>query len=264
MLPFNICIIRVFCTHSSTLLRYFIIASFKNINAGINNIKEKIQDFAEDRREKARFRKLVSEETLPIRRASYLQQKKLQAVEEGQKIAKKEMLVREEKEKVKNEKFDSKRAVACLREPIPAPIVEPVVNIVKPVKADDNKPAPVGNLKTEVPMTKEELKKESPVEYEAIMKEGADSERGKNNERVKALTAMKADEDYKDMPEILEVIDKAIMDGGTVETVTPKITIAVMKIMKDPARMAKIESPGSITPGDGEDLTPETKQNAEV
>ena len=112
-------------------------------------------------------------------------------------------------------------------------------------------PSSEGKSKMEVPVdTLEELKKEKPELYKAAMKQGADKEKEGNSERVKALTEMKKDDDYKDFPEVLEVIDNAIMNGGTTETVTPKINIAIMKIMKDPARMSAIESPGDISGGD--------------
>lgn len=126
------------------------------------------------------------------------------------------------------------------------------------------KPAPVGNLKTEVPMNEAELKKDNPELYASMIKKGADDEREQNNARVKALTEMKGKDEYKDLPEVAETIDKAIMEGTAVEAVYPLITATMMKIMKDPARMATIESPGEIAGGDGEDLTPKTKQNAEV
>ena len=159
----------------------------------------------------------------------------------------------EELEKQKD--FDFERAAAILKTETPV-ILETV--------ADDNKPAPVGNLKTEVPMNKEELKKDNPELYASMIKEGADNERENNNVRVKALTEMKAKDEYKDLPEVSETIDKAIMEGTTIEAVQPLIMAAMMKIMKDPARMATLESPGDIAGGDGDNLTPEPKKNAEV
>ena len=159
-----------------------------------------------------------------------------------------------------DEKFDNQRAVACLRL---EPITEPV-KIETPVKADEIiKPAPVGNLKTEVPMTEAELKKDNPELYKSLMKKGADDEREANDVRVKALAAMKAQEDYKDIPEVLMVIDNAIEGDTSVDAVQPLIMAAMMKIMKDPARMAAIESPADIAGGDGEETVTE-KQSAEV
>jgi ATP-dependent protease ClpP protease subunit len=165
------------------------------------------------------------------------------------RMAYKNVMAKMSSEAQKNEQsFDYSVAMASMT------AIKTTLKTETPGKPDEIKPSSEGKSTMEVPMNEEELakfKKDNPKAYEAMMKEGADREKERNDERVKALTAMKQDDDYKDMPEILEVIDKAIMDGGTVETVTPKITIAVMKIMKDPARMAKIESPDDITPGDG-------------
>ncbi|MCK4818999.1 ATP-dependent Clp protease proteolytic subunit, partial [bacterium] len=134
-----------------------------------------------------------------------------------------ESMMAKQKEKAKNEKFDSKRAVACLRieERTGEEIVEDIIKLANPGKPDDNKPAPVGNLKTEVPMNEAELKKDNPELYAILMKKGADDERDTNNARVKALTEMKAKDEYKDIPEVSEAIDKAIMDGTSVEAVQP-------------------------------------------
>ena len=179
-----------------------------------------------------------------------------------------ESMMAKQKEKAKNEKFDSKRAVACLREPIPEPktkpVVEPILKTETPGKPDEIKPAPVGNLKTEVPMNEEDLKKDNPELYKSLMKKGADGERVKNDARVKALTEMKAKDEYKDIPEVAETLDKAIMEGTAVEAVYPLITATMMKIMKDPARMAAIESPGDITGGDGDKTTTTKTKQREV
>ena len=181
-----------------------------------------------------------------------------------------EAMMEKQKEKAKDEKFDSKRAVACLREPIP--VIEPdttaTITMVNPDEPKGEpekiKPAPVGNLKTEVPMNEAELKKDNPELYASLMKKGADDERDTNNARVKILTEMKTKDEYKDLPEVSETIDKAIMEGTSVDAVYPLITATMMKIMKDPARMAVVESPGEITGGDGGDDKPTEKQSAEV
>ena len=52
----------------------------------------------------------------------------------------------------------------------------------------NNNPVQAGNLKTEVPMDKAELKKENPAVYDESVKDGIDKER----ERVKKLSEMKA------------------------------------------------------------------------
>lgn len=126
-------------------------------------------------------------------------------------------------------------------------------------------PSSEGKSKMEVPVdTLEELKKEKPELYKAAMKDGADKEKEGNSERVKALTEMKKDDDYKDFPEVLEVIDNAIMNGGTTETVTPKINIAVMKMMKNPEMVAALESAGDIDGGGGNPPANETDKIEEV
>ena len=53
-------------------------------------IKEIISNWIENKKEKAEFRKAVEAETLPIRRAAYLEAKKKQAIAEGKAIAQKE------------------------------------------------------------------------------------------------------------------------------------------------------------------------------
>lgn len=145
------------------------------------------------------------------------------------------------------ESLDIVKAAACFK------IDMSTTNTNTTGKPEIIKPTSVGNSNMEVPMNEEELakfKKDNPEAYQAMMKEGRDQEKTANSERVKLLTEMKKDDDYKDFPEVLEVIDNAIMNGGTTETVTPKINIAIMKIMKDPARMSAIESPGDISGGD--------------
>lgn len=158
------------------------------------------------------------------------------------------------KEVGEDEHFDRSKAAACLK--MISPIVEPELIIETPGEPDDIKPASVGNLRMEVPMNEEELKKDNLELYKSIMKKGADSERDGNDERVKTLTLMKANEDYKGMPEVIEVIDNCIADNTTAEGANPLIMAAMMKIMKDPARMAALESPGDIGSGDPADPAP--------
>ena len=56
-----------------------------------DKFRERISSYAERQADKRRFLKLVDEETLPIRRQAYLEQKKKQAIEEGKRLAKKEL-----------------------------------------------------------------------------------------------------------------------------------------------------------------------------
>lgn len=155
------------------------------------------------------------------------------------------------KEKHQDDSFDINRASACFKKETPT-------------KVDENKPTSVGKSKMEVPMNEEELKAKHPELYDSVMKAGETKERDTNSARVKALTEMKKDEDYKDIPEIQEVLDSAIMGTETVDSVIPKINLAVMKIMKDPARMSAIESPGDIQGGNTKTVETSTKKNAEV
>lgn len=52
-------------------------------------IKEMYQKWLEDKKEKAAFQDKVNKEILPIRRAAYLEERKKQAIKEGQMIAQK-------------------------------------------------------------------------------------------------------------------------------------------------------------------------------
>lgn len=166
------------------------------------------------------------------------------------------------REKTKDERFDVKRAAAVLREPAQEQIIE------TPGKPDEIKPVLTGNNHTEEldVKTKAELMSELPEVYNESVQDGVMKEREENKARMVALNEMKKDEDYKDLPEVIAVIDEAIMGTGDVNTVLPKINIAVMKIMKDPARMAALESPADIGGGDGEEPAPAvtTKEQAEV
>ena len=113
--------------------------------------------------------------------------------------------------------------------------------------SDENKPVETGKSKTEVPVkNKAELRKELPAVYDEVEKGGIMIER----ERVKKLSEMKAQDDYKDILEVQAVIDKAIGDGTGADAVQPLIMAAMVKIMKDPARVAELESPPVIKGGD--------------
>lgn len=131
---------------------------------------------------------------------------------------------------------------------------EPVSSITEPSKpqepaivASENNPGEPGEKQREVSsMTLDELKKENPDVYAAAMKDGAAQYKAGNDERVKALIVMKSSDEYKDIPEVVAVIDKAIEDGTDVSAVQPLMMAAMMKVMKDPARMAALESPGAL------------------
>jgi ATP-dependent protease ClpP protease subunit len=156
------------------------------------------------------------------------------------------------------ENFDTVKAAACFKMEVPT------MKTVKTVKAETIKPTPVGNSSMEVPMTEEELMKDNPTLVETLMKKGAEQEKEANSARVKSLTEMKGKEEYKSIPEVVEVIDKCIEDGTEMSATQPLIMAAMMKIMADPARMASLESPEDITGGDTKPTEIKTKQSAEV
>jgi len=64
----------------------------------LDNIKNWARETANKAEESRRFKKAVDDETLPIRRAAYLKEKKKQAIEEGKMIAKKEFEAKKAKE----------------------------------------------------------------------------------------------------------------------------------------------------------------------
>lgn len=168
-------------------------------------------------------------------------------------------MMKKVKEKEEVQRFDIKRAAACLKSIDDEKPVGPVMITPEPVKADQNIPVDAGKTTKEVSsMTLDELKKENPDVYEAAMKNGADKYKAGNDERVKALAAMKASDEYKDIPEVVEVIEAAMVSGDSVQATETKMMAAMMKVMKDPARMAAIESPADIQGGDSVDEKPAT------
>jgi ATP-dependent protease ClpP protease subunit len=110
------------------------------------------------------------------------------------------------------------------------------------------KPVPAGEENQEVPMDKDQLRKENPDIYDESVNDGVMSER----ERVKGLIAMKSQDAYKDIPEVHAVLDKAIEDGTSVSDVTPLVMAAMVKLMNDPGRAQELEGPGDIQTGDAE------------
>jgi ATP-dependent protease ClpP protease subunit len=124
-------------------------------------------------------------------------------------------------------------------------------------------PGKPGKPKQEVSsMTLDELKKENPDVYSAVMKIGADEYKAGNDERLKKLAEMKASDEYKDIPEVVDVIEAAMVSGDSVQATETKMMAAMMKVMKDPARMAALESPSDISGGNGGDETPATHMEA--
>ena len=169
-----------------------------------------------------------------------------------------EALMEKQKEKAKDEKFDIKRAAACLR--------TETITQDDPGKPDPNiKPVETGNLITEVPVeNKAELKKELPEVHDEVFNDGVMKERGEEKVRRTALAALKTQDDYKDIPEVLAVIDKAILEGNTIEETNTMMTAAMVKLLKKPGKIDEIESPGDITGGDQTQTTMKTEKLREV
>ena len=165
-----------------------------------------------------------------------------------------EALMEKQKEKAKDEKFDIKRAVAILRtEETPGKPDE----IIKPVET--------GKSIQEVPVeNKAELKKELPGVHDEVFNDGVMKERETEKERRTALAALKTQDDYKDIPEVIAVIDKAILDGNTIEEINTMMTAAMVKLLKKPGKIDEIESPEDITGGDGDKTTMSTEKQREV
>lgn len=154
--------------------------------------------------------------------------------------------------------FNQDRAVACLK-------AMPVKKESTP-KGNDNKPSlRVGDQGMEVPEveTKNDLIKELPSVYNEVIDDGVMKEREKEKARLTTLASMKNQEEYKNIPEVVAAIDKAIIDQKSVEETNGLVMAAMVGIMSDKNRMAAIESPGEITGGDSivEPSTPVAKKS---
>jgi len=176
-------------------------------------------------------------------------------------LKKRDALMEKQKKKAKNEKFDIKRAAACLR-------IEQQPKIIQddPGKPDLNiKPAQTGKSIQEVPVeNKTELKKELPGVYDEVLNEGVMKEREAEKKRRTALAALKSQDDYKDIPEVIAVIDKAIVDGNTIEETNTMMTAAMVKLLKKPGKIDELESPDDITGGDPVKTEMKTEKQREV
>lgn len=165
------------------------------------------------------------------------------------------------KERDEKVAFDVDRAVACFK--------SNETTMVIPDKSDNNTPSTSeGKSKMEVPMTLEELKEKHPDLYKSAMLAGANEEREENSARVKSLTEMKNRDEYKNIPEVVAVIDTAIEDGTTMEATQPLIMAAMMRVMNDPKKlqavMAANESPEDIDGGGNTKPEMKKKINYEV
>ncbi len=142
--------------------------------------------------------------------------------------------------------FDEERAVACLK----GSSNTKIVSKSKDGTNNSNNPEDL------TVKTKAELIKELPEVYDECVQDGV--EKGLKDgvkmerERVKKLADMKAQDNYKNIPEVVAVIDKAMIEGDSLEDATTKMNAAMVTIMNDPAkaRAAAQESPGNIQGGD--------------
>jgi hypothetical protein len=102
--------------------------------------------------------------------------------------------------------------------------------------------------------------KELPAVYDESVQDGVTKER----ERVAGLVALKARDEYKDIPEVCAAIDSTIADGGSIADAQTLMNAAMVTIMNDPNRMASLESPGDIPGGDPTPIAPQGEKIKEV
>lgn len=159
-----------------------------------------------------------------------------------------------------NESFDVVRAAACFKEDIT------MVTTSKPKEIEDNKnikPDLSGKSKMEVPQVKDkkELKKELPEVYDEVLNDGVMKERESETQRRKDLAAMKAKDEYKNIPEVVAVIDKGIIEGEPIEEVRTMVNAALVTLLNKPGKIDEIESPVDIT---GSDQKPSMKAKDKI
>jgi transcription initiation factor TFIIIB Brf1 subunit/transcription initiation factor TFIIB len=116
----------------------------------------------------------------------------------------------------------------------------------------------------EVPMDRAEFQKEHPAIYGEVDKSGEDRGVKIERERVAAHLVLKNSDDYKDIPEVVEVIEKGIEEGRSIEATQTAMNAAMVKLMKKPGKLDEIESPGDIKGGNGADMStaPAKRQEA--
>lgn len=178
-----------------------------------------------------------------------------------------------------DEGFDKQRAVACLKmdssasteipegakPPASAP---PTTDLDRFNEEQDTAGSSsnknldqTGMNQTEVPsMEKAELKEKYPAIYDETVQDGVAIERT----RVKALTDMKALDEYKDISEVCAAIDKAIEDGKTPNETQSLVMAVMVKIVRDPAQSASLESPPDIEGSDSAPAMQTTEKIREV
>ena len=140
------------------------------------------------------------------------------------------------KDKEEKEKFDEKRAVACLGK----------INM----QVESNTiPEESGVNQMEVTVdTKQELQKEKPEIYKESVNDGIMQER----DRVKTLSEMKAKDEFKAIPEVVASLDKAILEGNSVTEATTMMNAAMVTVLRNPNMSAQLDSAGDFGSGDQE------------
>ena len=167
-----------------------------------------------------------------------------------------QQMKKRQKELNEGVEFDEERAVACLKGSSNTKIVS---------KSKDD----INNLNNPEDLTvknKADLIKELPAVYDECVQDGVTKGIKIERERVKKLTAMKTMDEYKDISEVLAVIDKAVDEGLESDQVSAMIVAVVLKVANDPARAkaAAQESPGAIQGADPKSPVMQTKRIREV
>jgi len=161
--------------------------------------------------------------------------------------AKAELKYKAVAKKIKEKEFTAdefEKAVAMIAEP-------------QPEKKPSEEPAPGGKNNQEDIKVKniDELKEKFPEIHTAAMKihtaamkAGADQEKEVEKKRLETLIAMKAHDDFKDIPQALERIDKGIVMSETVS----QVELGLMSVLRSPAVKAVMDSNdiGDINPGE--------------
>ena len=112
-----------------------------------------------------------------------------------------------------------------------------------------------------------ELQEKFPAVHAETMKAGEQSGVDSERERVKALMEMSKSDNYKDIPEVVDVIMQSIEDGSSVDATQTKMNAAMVKILNDPKRASKmraeLDSPGDISTGEEETVSGEVDMTDE-
>lgn len=149
------------------------------------------------------------------------------------------------------ENFDTVKAAAYFKTEKPKMVI-PTENV------DNNTPSVVeGQSNMEVPiMNEEELKKDHSKLYDSVMASGETKER----DRVKKLSEMKTKEEYKAIPEVVAVLDKAILDGNSIDEAQTMMNAAMVAVLRNPNMAANLDSPEDLGSGDKETPVMKTKK----